>query len=159
MELSEVVIVLSRPAEPGNIGAVCRAMKNMGLGRLRLAAPDVSALEEAGPVIRARAVHAADVWNQAETFGSLAAATVGCPLLIGITRRRGRHRKQITLTPWETAAFLKARSGPAALVFGSERAGLEAGELELCNIASHIPASEDFPSLNPVRYRAVKFRS
>jgi tRNA/rRNA methyltransferase/tRNA (cytidine32/uridine32-2'-O)-methyltransferase len=148
MDLSEVVIVLSRPAEPGNIGAVCRAMKNMGLSRLRLATPDSSALAEADPVIRARAVHAADVWDQAETFGSLAAATAGCPLVIGTTRRRGRRRKQITLTPWETAAFLKARPGPAALVFGSERTGLEAGELELCNLASYIPASEDFPSLN-----------
>jgi tRNA/rRNA methyltransferase/tRNA (cytidine32/uridine32-2'-O)-methyltransferase len=148
MELSEVVIVLSRPAEPGNIGAVCRAMKNMGLSRLRLAVPDFSALAEADPVIRARAVHAADVWDQAETFDTLAAATAGCPLVIGTTRRRGRHRKQLTLTPWETAAFLKARPGSAALVFGSERTGLEAGELELCNLASHIPAAEAFPSLN-----------
>jgi tRNA/rRNA methyltransferase/tRNA (cytidine32/uridine32-2'-O)-methyltransferase len=123
-------------------------MKNMGLSRLRLAAPGFPALSEAEPVIRARAVHAADVWDQAETFDSLAAATAGCPLVIGTTRRRGRHRKQVTLTPWETAAFLKARPGPAALVFGSERTGLEAGELELCNLASHIPASGAFPSLN-----------
>jgi tRNA/rRNA methyltransferase/tRNA (cytidine32/uridine32-2'-O)-methyltransferase len=148
MELSEVIIVLSRPAEPGNVGAVCRAMKNMGLSRLRLAAPCFPPLAEAEPVIRARAVHAADVWNQAETFDCLAAATAGCPLVIGTTRRRGRHRKQVTLTPWETAAFLKARPGPAALVFGGERTGLEAGELELCNLASHIPAGGAFPSLN-----------
>jgi tRNA/rRNA methyltransferase/tRNA (cytidine32/uridine32-2'-O)-methyltransferase len=148
MELSEVIIVLSRPAEPGNVGAVCRAMKTMGLSRLRLAAPGFPPLAEAGPVIRARAVHAADVWDGAETFGSLAAATAGCPLVIGTTRRRGRRRKQLTLTPWEIAAFLKARPGPAALVFGSERTGLEAGELELCNLASHIPAGDAFPSLN-----------
>jgi tRNA/rRNA methyltransferase/tRNA (cytidine32/uridine32-2'-O)-methyltransferase len=148
MELSDVVIVLSRPAEPGNVGAVCRAMKNMGLNRLRVAVPDFSALAEAGPVIRARAVHAADVWDQAEIFNTLAAATAGCSLVIGTTRRRGRHRKQVTLTPWETAAFLKARPGPAALVFGGERTGLEAEELELCNLASHIPADGAFPSLN-----------
>jgi tRNA/rRNA methyltransferase/tRNA (cytidine32/uridine32-2'-O)-methyltransferase len=151
MELSEVVIVLSRPAEPGNVGAVCRAMKNMGLRRLRLTAPCFPALGEAGgaeAVIRARAVHAADVWDQAETFDCLAAAVDGCPLVIGTTRRRGRHRKQVTLTPWETAAFLKAHPGPGALVFGSERTGLEAGELELCNLASHIPAAGECPSLN-----------
>jgi tRNA/rRNA methyltransferase/tRNA (cytidine32/uridine32-2'-O)-methyltransferase len=155
MELSEVMIVLSRPAEPGNVGAVCRAMKNMGLERLRLAAPRFPAPQEAAgeyggaeAVIRARAVHAADVWDQAETFDSLSSAVAGCPLVIGTTRRRGRHRKQVTLTPWETAAFLKARPGPAALVFGGERTGLEAEELELCNLASHIPADGAFPSLN-----------
>jgi tRNA/rRNA methyltransferase/tRNA (cytidine32/uridine32-2'-O)-methyltransferase len=132
-------------------------MKNMGLSRLRLAAPDFSrpplsssggAAGGAEAVIRARAVHAADIWEQAETFDSLAAAIAGCPLVIGTTRRRGRHRKRLTLTPGETAAFLKDRPGPAALVFGNERTGLEAGELDLCNLASHIPSAEAFPSLN-----------
>jgi tRNA/rRNA methyltransferase/tRNA (cytidine32/uridine32-2'-O)-methyltransferase len=159
MELSELVIVLSRPMEAGNVGAVCRAMKNMGLSRLRLAAPDFfespGTLSEAGPgyggieaVIRARAVHAVDIWEGAETFDTLAAATADCSLVIGTTRRRGRHRKQVTLSPWEAAAFLREKPGPAALVFGNERTGLEDEEMELCNLASHIPAAGDFPSLN-----------
>ena len=46
MNLTDVIIVLSRPAEAGNVGAVCRAMKNIGLSRLRLAAPE---LAEPGP--------------------------------------------------------------------------------------------------------------
>jgi tRNA/rRNA methyltransferase/tRNA (cytidine32/uridine32-2'-O)-methyltransferase len=138
-------------------------MKNMGLSRLRLAAPDFSAKDTAGAfslseaglgfggdlaVIRARAIHAVDVWEKAETFDNLAAAVNDCALVIGTTRRRGRHRKQVTMTPLETAAFLKAHPGPAALVFGNERTGLEDEELELCNFASHIPADESFPSLN-----------
>jgi len=158
MLLSDVVIVLSRPERAGNVGAVCRAMKNMGLSRLRLATPDFSltdTVSEAGlgfggdlAVIRARAIHAVDVWEKAETFDSLAAAVEDCALVIGTTRRRGRHRKQVTMTPSETAAFLKNHPGPAALVFGNERTGLEDEELELCNFASHIPADEAFPSLN-----------
>jgi len=163
MLLSDAVIVLSRPESAGNVGAVCRAMKNMGLSRLRLAAPDFSAKDTAGAfslseaglgfggdlaVIRARAIHAVDVWEKAETFDTLAAAVNDCALVIGTTRRRGRHRKQITMTPSETAAFLKTHPGPAALVFGNERTGLEDEELELCNFASHIPADESFPSLN-----------
>jgi len=145
------------------VGAVCRAMKNMGLSRLRLAAPDFSATDIAGAfslseaglgfggdlaVIRARAIHAVDVWEKAETFDTLAATVKDCALVIGTTRRRGRHRKQVTMTPLETAAFLKTHPGPAALVFGNERTGLEDEELELCNFASHIPADETFPSLN-----------
>jgi tRNA/rRNA methyltransferase/tRNA (cytidine32/uridine32-2'-O)-methyltransferase len=136
-------------------------MKNMGLYRLRLAAPDFSGqsfsgdLSEAGygyggpeAVIRARAVHAGDIWERAETFASLEAAVADCAVVIGTTRRRGRRRKQVSMTPAETAVFLQSRPGPAALVFGNERTGLEDDELELCNFAAHIPADEAFPSLN-----------
>jgi tRNA/rRNA methyltransferase/tRNA (cytidine32/uridine32-2'-O)-methyltransferase len=138
-------------------------MKNMGLSRLRLVAPGFSvsdpgmaaSLTEAGfgyggtqAVIRARAIHAGDVWERAETFDSLAAAVKDCSLVIGTTRRRGRRRKQVTMTPAETAAFLKGYPGQAALVFGNERTGLEDEELELCGFASHIPADGAFPSLN-----------
>jgi tRNA/rRNA methyltransferase/tRNA (cytidine32/uridine32-2'-O)-methyltransferase len=146
MNFEDLVIILSRPAEPGNIGAVCRAMKNMGLSRLRLAAADAEALND--EVIRARAVHAADIWDQAGRFDSLEAAVSDCALVIGATRRLGMHRKAWSLDPGEAAARLKAHPGPAALVFGNERTGLEDRELRLCNLASHIPASEAFPSLN-----------
>jgi tRNA/rRNA methyltransferase/tRNA (cytidine32/uridine32-2'-O)-methyltransferase len=159
MRSSDVIIVLSRPAEAGNAGAVCRAMKNMGLSRLRLVAPEFkdenAALSEAGfgyggnmAVIKARAVHAGDLWENAESFDTLNAAVRDCSLVIGTTRRRGRHRKQVTMTPRETATFFKDHPGPAALVFGNERTGLEDDELELCNFASHIPADDIFPSLN-----------
>ena len=168
MFLSDVIIVLSRPAEAGNVGAVCRAMKNMGLSRLRLVSPGFSAdaastdvaskdatLSEAGfaygwnlAVIQARAIHAADVWERAETFDSLAAAVKDCALVIGTTRRRGRRRKQVTMTAVEAALFVKSHPGPAALVFGNERTGLEDHEIDICNMASHIPVDETFPSLN-----------
>ena len=158
MCLSDVIIVLSRPSEAGNVGAVCRAMKNMALSRLRLCAPEFTdepaALSEAGfgyggneAVIRARAVHAVDVWEKAEVFDSLSTAVKDCALVIGTTQRRGRRRKQ-TMTPAELAAFLKSRPGPAAVIFGNERTGLDSAEIELCNFASHIPVSEAFPSLN-----------
>ena len=144
MLISDVIIVLSRPAEPGNVGAACRAMKNMGLSRLRLAAP-----EFADPaIVRARALHAADLWERAESFDTLARAIKDCALAVGTTRRRGRHRKQVSMSPAETAAFLRDRPGPAALVFGNERTGLEDAELQLCNLASHVPVDEAFPSLN-----------
>ena len=144
MLLSDITIVLSRPAEAGNVGAACRAMKNMGLSRLRLVAPEFD--NEA--VVRARAIHAFDVWESAETFDTLSAAVKDFAIVIGTTRRRGRHRKQVTMTAAELAAFLKGHSGPAALIFGNERTGLEDEEIDLCNIASHIPVDEAFPSVN-----------
>jgi tRNA/rRNA methyltransferase/tRNA (cytidine32/uridine32-2'-O)-methyltransferase len=119
-------------------------MKNMGLSRLRLAAP--GPLDE--KVIRARAVHGEGIWEEAETFPDLAPALADCALVIGTTRRRGQRRKHITLTPGETAEYLRGHPGPAALVFGNERTGLEGPELSLCNLASHIPSDRAFPSLN-----------
>jgi tRNA/rRNA methyltransferase/tRNA (cytidine32/uridine32-2'-O)-methyltransferase len=146
MNLQDIVIILCRVSEPGNVGALCRAMKNMGLSRLRIAGTTRESLEE-GPLL-ARAVHAGDIWEKAEFFDTLQDAAADCSLLAGTTRRRGRLRKQTSLTPRELAAWLRERPGPAALVFGNERTGLEDRELDLCHIASHIPVSGAFPSLN-----------
>jgi tRNA/rRNA methyltransferase/tRNA (cytidine32/uridine32-2'-O)-methyltransferase len=157
MRLDDIVIVLARPSEPGNTGAVCRAMKNMGLSRLRLAAPQYQAGPDPsvrglplGPGLKkltARAVHAGEIWQRAECFDTLKAALSDCSVAVGTTRRRGRRRK-FTLRPRELALFLKNRAGRAALVFGNERTGLEDEELSLCGLASHIPAGNEFPSLN-----------
>jgi tRNA/rRNA methyltransferase/tRNA (cytidine32/uridine32-2'-O)-methyltransferase len=146
MNLSDIIIILCRVTEPGNVGAVCRAMKNMGLSRLRIAGTVRESLDEG--LIRARAVHAADIWEGAAFFDTLAEAAADCSLLIGTTRRRGRHRKQASLNPRDLAAWLREKPGAGALVFGNERTGLEEAELALCNIASHIPVSRAFPSLN-----------
>ena len=145
MRLSDVEVVLCRPAEAGNVGAVCRAMKNMGLGRLSLVA---SAELDVGKLL-ARAVHAGDVWEKARTFDGLAPAVRDCSLVIGTTCRRGAKRKT-SMKPADLADFLARReeTGNVALVFGNERTGLEEAELDLCNLASHIPVSADFPSLN-----------
>jgi tRNA/rRNA methyltransferase/tRNA (cytidine32/uridine32-2'-O)-methyltransferase len=120
-------------------------MKNMGLSRLRIVAPEAPLLEEQ---IRARAVHAGDIWEKAEHFPTLQEAVADCNLVIGTTRRRGKKRKQLSMTPEEVAEFCITRPGPAALVFGNERTGLDADEIVLCNLASHIPVDEAFPSLN-----------
>jgi tRNA/rRNA methyltransferase/tRNA (cytidine32/uridine32-2'-O)-methyltransferase len=148
MCLSDIIIILSRPAEAGNIGAVCRAMKNMGLSRLRIAGLSREDLAGEEGQIRDRAVHAADVWEGAAFFDTLSAAAADCAFLAGTTRRRGQRRKNVSMDPREIAEWFRERPGPAALVFGNERTGLEDRELALCNIASHIPASPSFPSLN-----------
>jgi tRNA/rRNA methyltransferase/tRNA (cytidine32/uridine32-2'-O)-methyltransferase len=119
-------------------------MKNMGFSHLRLVSP--AALDE--EIVRARLVHAGEIWEQARIFNSLEEAVQDRALVIGVTRRRGRRRKALSMTPAEAAAFLETHPGPGALVFGNERTGLEDRELEICNLASHIPADEAFPSLN-----------
>jgi tRNA/rRNA methyltransferase/tRNA (cytidine32/uridine32-2'-O)-methyltransferase len=150
MVLKDVKIVLSRVSDGGNVGAICRCMKNMGLTELRLAEPEPLLLEK----IYTRAVHAYDVWENARIFDSLAQAVADCSIVVGTTRRRGQRRKNVSMTPHDLAVWLAQRQlsaeldAGAAIVFGNERTGLEEAELELCNFASHIPVSEAFPSLN-----------
>jgi len=144
MFLEDVKIILCQPSESGNVGAVCRVMKNMGLSGLRLAASNSLNSEQ----ICARAVHAVDIWENAQIFDTLAEAAADCAIVVGTTRRRGRNRKSVSMPPRTLAAWLAERPGPAAIVFGGERAGLEDSELKLCNIASHIPATDNQPSLN-----------
>lgn len=145
MLFDDVIIILCRPEESGNVGAVCRAMKNMGFSSLRIVAPEAP-LEEGK--IQARAVHAFDVYQGARFFNSLAEAIQDVPLVIGTTRRRGKKRKDISVSPEELALYLYEQRGPAALVFGNERTGLNQEEIALCTLASHIPSSDVFPSLN-----------
>jgi tRNA/rRNA methyltransferase/tRNA (cytidine32/uridine32-2'-O)-methyltransferase len=128
-------------------------MKNMGLSRLRIAGAVPSAnqgyfSDREAALIRARAVHAADIWEKAEFFDSLAPALADLSLAVGVTRRRGHRRKTVTMDSRSLALWLREKPGSAALVFGNERTGLDDQELSLCNIASHIPASDEFPSLN-----------
>ncbi|MDR0495031.1 MAG: RNA methyltransferase [Treponema sp.] len=146
MNLSDIVIILCRTSEPGNVGAVCRVMKNMGLSQLRMVAPE--ALDEER--LLARSVHAEDIWRKARFFDTLASASADCSLVVGTTRRRGKKRKNVTLEPRALTEWLvkNHRSAPVALVFGNERTGLDDDELSFCNVASHIPVSEAFPSLN-----------
>ena len=144
MLLNDIRIVLCGVSQSGNVGAVCRAMKNMRLSGLRLAAPQSLVTEE----IYTRAVNSWDIWESAQIYDDLAAAISDCAITAGTTRRRGHHRKSASMTPRALAAWLADRPGPAAIVFGNERTGLEEAELEMCNIASHIPVCENHPSLN-----------
>jgi len=144
MFLQDVKIILSRASEGGNVGAVCRAMKNMGLSQLRMVSPQSIDTEQ----LLARAVNSADIWENAVFFDNLAEAVADCSIVVGTTRRRGHNRKNISMTPRDLAVWLASQSRSAAIVFGNERTGLDDEELELCNFASHIPVSDAQPSLN-----------
>ncbi|MGD9841810.1 MAG: RNA methyltransferase [Steroidobacteraceae bacterium] len=141
-----VRIVLVETSHPGNIGAVARAMKNMGLQQLHLVQPREFPHAEAS----ARAVGADDVLANAVLHESLAAAVADCGLVIG-TSARQRHIPFVPIEPRECAqlAVSTARAGDAvALVFGTERTGLTNPELALCGALVTIPTSDIYSSLN-----------
>lgn len=144
-DLSRFLVVLCRAEEAANVGSVCRAMKTMGLTRLVLAGcPELD--EER---VRTLAVHAADLYESSLRLAGLPEALAGTSLSAGFTRRRGERRKSFSMDVEGFAGEAwKRPGGDIALVFGNERSGLSAEELELCSLAVHIPTSEIFPSLN-----------
>jgi TrmH family RNA methyltransferase len=155
MGLDHVDIVLSRPSEPRNVGAVCRAMKNAGISNLVVATGADLDRDAARPL----AVGAADVLERARVVPTLTEAIGRNPLAAGITRRTGQRRKSVSFSPWQLAARVVRRSddpesgppsvpGRISVVFGNEQSGLSEDELSLCNMAVSIPSNPEFPSLN-----------
>ncbi|MBR1721044.1 MAG: RNA methyltransferase [Treponema sp.] len=146
MNLSNVVIVLSRPEESRNVGAVCRAMANSGLKNLRIVGKKSDFDEER---VRILAIHAAYIWENALFFDSITDAVKDCVICAGTTRRRGKKRGKLLLPEEFTkmASDLSEKSR-VAVVFGNERTGLEEGELDECNLGVTIPSCEEFGSLN-----------
>ncbi|WP_296321761.1 RNA methyltransferase [Treponema sp. UBA3813] len=146
MNLSNVVIILCRPEESRNVGAVCRAMANNGLKNLRIVGKKQDFDEER---VRILAIHAAPIWEKAEFFDSITDASKDCVLCAGTTRRRGKKRGKLLL-PEELSETVSpiTNDGKIAVVFGNERTGLEEEELDECTMGVTIPSSAEFGSLN-----------
>lgn len=139
-----VSIVLVGTTHPGNIGAVARAMKNMGLARLRLVQPRVFPSADA----TARAAGADDVLAGAAVYDSLEEAVADCELVVGASAR-ARAIACPALTPRACAERVAGESqGMAAIVFGREHSGLSNEELDRCHYQLHIPTHPGFSSLN-----------
>ncbi len=142
---NNISIVLVEPQSPGNIGMVCRAMKNMGISDLRL----VNGCRKDHPEAYKFAVSARDLLDNARLFNSLGDALADREITVATTRRHGKYRQEIC-SPAEIAAKLCPEIGTssAALVFGREDNGLTTEELQLCRLQATIPASEEYGSLN-----------
>jgi len=143
--LDNIRIVLCRPIYGGNIGAVCRAMANMGLSDLTLVGTANINWDEA----RKMACAAHDILTNHKSAATIEEAAADCVLVVGATARLGLYR-QHAVTPREAAPFIleAAQQGKAALVFGPEDNGLNNSELELCNRLIQIPSSNAYRSLN-----------
>ena len=89
-------IVLVEPQHPGNIGAVARAMKNMGLRELHLVKPALFPHQEAS----ARASGADDVLDAAVVHERFDQAIADCGLIVG-TSARQRHLPWSIVEPRE----------------------------------------------------------
>ena len=142
--LAAVVVVLYEPLDPVNIGATVRAMKNMGVSRLRLVRP------VAYEVVRLEGIaHGTmDIIERIEHFDSFDAAVADCVHVVGFTARH-RSAKLRVIEPKAAAAELLqgAVDGPVALVFGREDSGLPNEILDRVHATVTIPTT-NHASLN-----------
>ncbi|QSV44890.1 RNA methyltransferase [Geobacter benzoatilyticus] len=140
-----IAVVLVEPQSPGNVGMVCRAMKNMGLSELRI----VKGCPIDHPEAFKFAVSAKDLLETTRVFPSLEDALADTELSVATTRRHGKYRQEI-FSPQEIVRKIGANltGNRAALVFGREDSGLTTDELSLCRWHATIPTSSEYGSLN-----------
>jgi tRNA/rRNA methyltransferase len=136
-----VRIVLVRPRNPENLGAVARAMANFDLTDWAI----VSIGTHDFVTARRVAVHAEHLLDRPRLVASLDEAVADCTWVVGTSGKAGGR----LLSPVEVARGAAERApGRTAIVFGEERSGLTAAELARCHVRSTIPTGEVQPSLN-----------
>lgn len=141
--LDRTVVVLNEPQDLVNIALVIRAMKNMGLSRLRLVRP----AEFDAWRINGIAHDTEDIVERVEILEDLADALADANYVVGATARR-RASKQDWWSPEEAAARLTARPDQVAILFGREDRGLSNEHLDLCHGLISIPTNPDHSSMN-----------
>ena len=137
---SRCKIVLVRPRNPNNIGAVARAMKNFGLTDLWIVGPHPPVWDEV-----VSAVNATDVLAGARVVESVDQAIADCNLVVGTTDRTRVDEKQTVYTPVDLIRELRETSYNLALIFGSEKHGLTNEDLSRCHRLMSIPTQQDCP--------------
>ena len=140
-----IQIVLVEPQSSDNIGAVCRAMKTMGITKLAIVGEKIYDKTR----VKNLSVNAFDIYERSLRYEDLKSAVKNSVFTAGATRRSGKKRKFFSVYPEELALRISdIEEGEISLVFGRESSGLTVDELAECNIAVYIPSSPDSPSLN-----------
>ncbi|MBD5771931.1 tRNA (cytosine(32)/uridine(32)-2'-O)-methyltransferase TrmJ [Marinomonas colpomeniae] len=143
--LSNIRIVLINTFHPGNVGAIARAMKNMGLTNLYLVDPNDYPSEEA----TSRAAGAVDLLDNATIVPTLKEAIADCSLVIGTSARHRTFQLPI-MNARECAETVipEAKQHNVAIVFGREKTGLLNDEIAQCHRQVYIDANDEYPVLN-----------
>lgn len=141
----DMVFVLVRPSEAGNVGAIARVMRNFGFSDLRLVDPLVDYLEHEDKWM---AVGAYDLLRSARTFHTLTEALEDVSLCVGTTSARFRAVKPVEFTQMCGESRQMAAHSKVAWVFGNERNGLTFEELERCHSTTSVSTNSEFPVLN-----------
>ncbi|MBW2648280.1 MAG: RNA methyltransferase [Deltaproteobacteria bacterium] len=146
--MENLAIVLNRPKHPGNIGAVARCAKNMGISSIIIVNPLNADREK----IEQMATHfALDIVERIRYFDRLDLALAPFNYIVGTTGRSGNTSlKRSMIYPGKMAEDIAdiSQNNRVALLFGPEDRGLTNSELKYCDILVKIPTSEGLKSIN-----------
>lgn len=138
-------LVLLRPRNADNLGAIARVMKNFGLSDWVVVSPNPKLLEVPG--LNRLAVKSGELLESVRRVDTFEEAVADCSFVVGTTMRLVEGRRR--LTPRELGVQAAERGDERwALVFGDERNGLTHDDVRQCHALSFIPSSEAQPSLN-----------
>jgi TrmH family RNA methyltransferase len=151
--LTNVRVVMVGTTHAGNIGAVARVMKNMGLKDLTLVSSTDYGPDTEAP---AMASGAYEIVEHSRLFSDLKEALSDTIMAVGTSGRLGGKRGA-ALSPDEVIPELmrRAQEGPVACVFGRESRGLTNEEMKLCTHHMIIPTDAEFASMNVAHAAAV----
>ncbi len=143
--LSNIRIVLLQTYHPGNIGAVARAMKTMGLSDLVLVSPKKYPDEEA----TSRAAGAVNILENANIVYSLEDAIADRTQVFATTARQQRSYSRPQKSCVDAVEWIKNNPNEKiAIVFGRERMGMSTEDINLCTQMLYIPGNPEYDILN-----------
>jgi tRNA/rRNA methyltransferase len=145
MPLSNIALILTGTKYPGNIGSAARAMFNMGLEQLVLAAPQCQINDESYRMAKG----GRSILDSADKFNSLSSALKEVRLLVGTTGKGGGYRAQ-AYAPRALAPRIldHAAHDKVGILFGPEDTGLVDDDLQLCQLLIRIPTRYKANSIN-----------
>lgn len=145
MDSDNISIILLGTKHPGNIGSTARAMFNMGLTRLVLAAPQCTINEESFRMAKSGKV----LLESAVVCDSVQSALKDISFLAGTTSKIGGYRA-VAHTPRSLVPRIldHARQQKVGILFGPEDTGLVDEHLQLCNLLLRIPTQRKTGSIN-----------
>ena len=141
----DVRVILIKPQEDGNVGSICRAMRNFGFNELYIVDPICELDKDA----RRFASHGISVLESAKIVKKFDDAVKGCDFLVGTTGKKGGAKtpKRKAIIPEQLRDALPPE-GRVAVIFGNEAHGIPNEILEKTDFVVRIPTSPDYPILN-----------
>lgn len=153
--MAKITVLGVELANPGNVGAIARAMQNFGLDDLVLINPKCDYLNKEA---LDRATHAKPILQNAKQLPSLKDAKSKFDTLVATTARIGTDYN-IQRTPLSPEQFSKMipKLGRVGIILGREDHGLSNEEVSLCDFIVTIPTYKKNNPLNVSHAASIIF--
>lgn len=151
LTFNSVKFIMVKPSHPGNVGSTARAIKTMGFKNLVLVDPYIDNVTS-HPDAVALASGAIDVLQHSTMVHSLQEALADTTYSFALTARaRFSGPPPINIRDaalYSTDHICYGTNNKVGFVLGTERAGLSNQDTALCQRTCHIPANNEYSSLN-----------